>query len=218
MNFFKWRSVFLLLVVLVIILVNPLADGASHTVRVVLSLLWIVLTGVGGSLIASTFRWWKFFGAAVVFGLIAFTVTSSYPDVSIAVAAGHLSQLLINGLTLIVILRFSLLNSEADPIDRVLASICGYLVLGVLWAAIYEIAMAFDPMAIVGMGEAAVSSVDLMYFSLVTLSTLGYGDLLAQNDFVRLLAALEAVAGVLYSAVLIAALVAELRVHSASEK
>jgi voltage-gated potassium channel len=48
----------------------------------------------------------------------------------------------------------------------------------------------------------------LLYFSLVTLTTLGYGDLLPVTPFARIVAALEAVTGVLYIAITVARLVA----------
>ena len=48
---------------------------------------------------------------------------------------------------------------------------------------------------------------ELLYFSLVTLSTVGYGDIVPLNGEVRMLAALEGVAGVLYVAITVALLV-----------
>ncbi len=217
MTVLKFRSLFLLVVALFIILMSPVTEGSNFGVRISLGALWIILVGVGGSFIASTRRWWKFFGIAILGALIAFTFQGLYPESPIAKVAGITAVALINFLTLIVILRFSLLNATAYPIDRVLAAICGYLILGKLWTAFYGIALVCDPDAIIQFSGGAVGAVDLLYFSLVTLSTLGYGDLVAQNDFVRILAALEAVAGVFYSAVLIAALVAELRIQSAKE-
>ena len=54
---------------------------------------------------------------------------------------------------------------------------------------------------------AAHPRVDLLYFSLVTLTTLGYGDIVPVGEEVRMLAVLEAVAGVLYVAITVALLV-----------
>jgi hypothetical protein len=48
---------------------------------------------------------------------------------------------------------------------------------------------------------------DLIYFSLVTLSTIGYGDIVPLTGEARMLAALEGVAGVLYIAITVAILV-----------
>jgi len=47
-----------------------------------------------------------------------------------------------------------------------------------------------------------------LYFSLVTLTTLGYGDIVPVRPFARSLATLEAAAGILYIAITVARLVA----------
>jgi hypothetical protein len=48
---------------------------------------------------------------------------------------------------------------------------------------------------------------ELLYFSLITLSTIGYGDLVPVGGETRMLAALEGVTGVLYIAITVAILV-----------
>ena len=53
-----------------------------------------------------------------------------------------------------------------------------------------------------------MSKHSLLYFSLVTLTTLGYGDIVPLTQQARVFAALEAVTGVLYMAITVARLVA----------
>ena len=52
---------------------------------------------------------------------------------------------------------------------------------------------------------------DFVYFSLATLTTVGYGDITPQTALAGILASLEAVIGQLYLAVLVARLVGLLR-------
>jgi hypothetical protein len=52
---------------------------------------------------------------------------------------------------------------------------------------------------------------ELLYFSLVTLSTIGYGDIVPVDPEVRMLAALEGLIGVLYIAITVAILVSAFR-------
>ena len=59
---------------------------------------------------------------------------------------------------------------------------------------------------------------ELLYFSLVTLSTLGYGDIVPLRGEVRILAALEAITGVLYIAITVALLVSSYKQKSASSE
>jgi hypothetical protein len=55
-----------------------------------------------------------------------------------------------------------------------------------------------------------------LYFSLITLSTIGYGDVVPVQGEVRMLAALEGIAGVLYIAITVALLVGAYRPRSSS--
>ena len=52
---------------------------------------------------------------------------------------------------------------------------------------------------------------ELLYFSLITLSTIGYGDIVPLSGEARMLSALEGVTGVLYIAVTVAILVSSFR-------
>ena len=57
---------------------------------------------------------------------------------------------------------------------------------------------------------------ELLYFSLATLTTLGYGDVVPVYNEVRMLAVLESAAGVLYDAITVAILVSSYRRRSSS--
>jgi hypothetical protein len=110
----------------------------------------------------------------------------------------------------------AILASHRVTINTVCASLCIYLLLGVLWALAYSLVGVWDPAALTwtvstrqppriwrfGKGDAAV-----LYFSFVTLATLGYGDIVPTSPFTRMLATLEAITGQLYLAVLVARLV-----------
>lgn len=90
--------------------------------------------------------------------------------------------------------------------------LCGaasiYLLLGVAWAVSFHVIEAFIPGSFALGGEASTLQwTQYLYFSLITLTTLGYGDIAPLGPVASLWAALEAVTGVLYSALLIARLV-----------
>jgi hypothetical protein len=95
---------------------------------------------------------------------------------------------------------------------RIMGAVAAYLLLGVIWYQAYNLIAlrmpeAFNvqgPLALGG-GEALQS--DLFYFSFVTLTTLGYGDIVAVHPIARMLVILEGVAGQLFPAILIARLV-----------
>jgi hypothetical protein len=95
---------------------------------------------------------------------------------------------------------------------RIMGAVAAYLLLGIIWSLAYylvtlRIPEAFNvqgPLALGG-GEALQSH--LFYFSFVTLTTLGYGDIVAVHPMARMLVILEGVTGQLFPAILIARLV-----------
>ena len=123
---------------------------------------------------------------------------------------------LIAGLALIAfvvanLLRF-VLRAPSVNTEVLCASISAYLMLGLMWTVAYWLvaqltpggAFAFNTNA----GKQSMSGFDAFYFSFITLSTVGYGDITPISKIARWLAAMEAMTGSLYVAVLIARLVA----------
>jgi len=89
-----------------------------------------------------------------------------------------------------------------------------YLLLGLLWAAIYLAIEAFSPGSIRMGSDPANRQTELLYFSLITLSTIGYGDIVPLSGEARIMAALEGVTGVLYIATTVALLVSRFKSES----
>lgn len=88
------------------------------------------------------------------------------------------------------------------------AAIAAYMLLGVACAALYTMLESVHPGAFaLSAGDAARPWNALLYFSFTTLTTLGYGDVLPAIPIARALATVQAVAGTLYLAILIARLV-----------
>jgi hypothetical protein len=90
-------------------------------------------------------------------------------------------------------------------------SVSLYFLLGMCWFAIYGVLNMVQPgsFALGGVPlREPVAWSTLLYFSLTTLTTLGYGDIVAVKPAARMFATLEAAAGVLYVAITVARLVA----------
>jgi hypothetical protein len=96
------------------------------------------------------------------------------------------------------------------PVTRVSlqAAIAVYLLFGTTWANAYVIAIQQDPHAFQStISMSSSSSEEWMYYSFVTLTTLGYGEITPRSQVARSLAIAEALVGQLYLAILIARLV-----------
>jgi len=122
---------------------------------------------------------------------------------------------LIAGLALVAFVVFNLMRFilRAPSVDAevLCASISAYLMLGLLWTIAYWLvdqltpggAFSFNTNA----GTRSMNGFTGFYFSFITLSTVGYGDITPVSRIARWLAAMEAMTGLLYVAVLIARLV-----------
>ena len=91
--------------------------------------------------------------------------------------------------------------------DRIFGAIVLYLLIGLVWAFGYAVVDLFSPQSFAGRSNANPNPADWIYFSFVTLTTVGYGDITPVSRIVRSLSTLEALVGQLYPAVIIARLV-----------
>jgi len=86
----------------------------------------------------------------------------------------------------------------------------GYLVIATAFSQLYWILNRFVDQAF-NVAIASTQSAELLYFSMVTLTTVGYGGIHPQNPYVRMVAAFESMYGIFFVAVVVARLVASYR-------
>jgi len=115
-------------------------------------------------------------------------------------------------LALLVLTR--VLRHRRVTAGTVSGSLCVYLLLGVAWAYAYDVLLSLDPEAFRGVdvqGPPALASDlvrgQLLYLSMVTLTTLGYGDLTPASATARSMAVVEATVGQLFLVAVVARLV-----------
>jgi len=109
-------------------------------------------------------------------------------------------------------LRFAMGATEVDA-EHLYAALSAYLLAGICFGLLYWVLEQMSPGTFVVSGQ--FSQTSAIYFSFVTLATLGYGDIAPRADVVRGLAIVEGVGGQLFLAVLVARLVS---LYSKSEK
>jgi energy-converting hydrogenase Eha subunit E len=133
----------------------------------------------------------------------ALTATPAAQALNLAVIGGF------SVITVSIATRQVLTTSGPVDLDRLMGSLCIYLLLGILWAVYYALLEMADPGAFhhVLPAGANLPSSHFLYYSFVTLTTLGYGDVVPLSPLVRTGAYLEAVIGQIYLTVLVASLV-----------
>jgi hypothetical protein len=117
---------------------------------------------------------------------------------------------LLSGCTVVVLA--SIFRSQRVTLEVILAAVTVYFLVAFSFAAIYNIAFQFDFRSFrfpewIDAGSTEVLHTEMLYFSLVTLATLGYGDILPSSPLTQMLAVVEAVIGQFFMAVLVAWLV-----------
>jgi hypothetical protein len=113
-----------------------------------------------------------------------------------------------------VIAQLSTFIFRATRVDSevLCAGVASYLMLALLWANAYVLTWDLNPLSF-GFTAGPVPAEGMrtfnsMYFSMITLSTVGYGDIVPLTRLAKTLAMMEAMAGTIYIAVIISRLVA----------
>jgi len=102
-----------------------------------------------------------------------------------------------------VLLVNNLLSYRVITADLIYCAISTYFLIGIMWSGIYIVLEAMSPGSFSGISDTS----DLLYFSFVTLTTVGFGDIMPESIISKRLAMLEAAVGGIYLAVIIAMLV-----------
>ncbi|MCH6256303.1 potassium channel family protein [Puniceicoccaceae bacterium K14] len=207
--FSKYKSLFLFLSILVVLLTSPFIGGdVRHLPNILLGIFWAVSIGIGGYIVSKSFQWMLVY--AVMIGIVLLSVVFEFligANIGIQTLQ-NIGVICIQTCAFYVVLKYSLSSNEEDATDRTLCGICGYFLIGLIWSRFFILFQVFDPDAF---NQTNLKEGDLVYFSLVNLTTLGYGDITPINPFTRIVATLESAFGTLYLAVMIATLVSELR-------
>ncbi|MDH3948860.1 MAG: ion channel [Gammaproteobacteria bacterium] len=103
----------------------------------------------------------------------------------------------------------ALLTGNRIDLNMLMGSICVYILVGISWSIFYYFESVIHPGAFKGItaDSGKQQFTELLYYSYVTLSTLGYGDVTPVTPIARTLAYLEALFGQFYIAILVASFV-----------
>jgi len=109
----------------------------------------------------------------------------------------------------VLIIIISYLFKEKDvTVEVITSAVSAYFLIGLMWASVFSLLEILQPGSFLLTSQNQVRDVDqLFYYSFVTLTTIGYGDITALTPPAGSLSALEAMMGQIYLAVLVARLV-----------
>lgn len=202
-------SLLLLLSLVVFLLLSGLVTGRDTFGNYALLLsLYVVL--VAGTLELPRKNNWRWLGTIIAGISMSVMLVHSFRPVPLVMVANWFFLALFLGFVSVVF--FSYLGRPGSVTrGRMYGLVNLYLLLGLFYFAVFNLIETVQPHSFRETGVLAsvgISRHSLLYLSLVTLTTLGYGDIVPISQPARIMAALEAVTGVLYIAITVARLVA----------
>ena len=202
------RSMLLLISIVLFFTLAPLLEGRKVGGLFLILNLYVTLVAATSKLAEQKVLLWTAIPIAV--SSMVLLLASHYWDTwPLQVAS---SLVLTIFLALVSVSLFAYLGKRGHiSTDRILVSVSLYFLIGLTWFSLYNFINLLQPGSFAEAGTPLPDKAHwstMLYFSLVTLTTLGYGDILAIKPQARMFATLEAACGVLYVAITVARLVA----------
>ena len=207
-SFKRANFVYLLVALLAFLILSPIAQilfPENALIIVNFTFTFTIVIGVW-SLIEDR-KWFQFGLCLAAFSFLLSLLEFFYPSRIIYIASILvLLFFLINSLVLAI--KHILFGPKIDA-NKIVGSVTIYLLIGIIWALLYGLVEQVFAGSFSGniLDVGGSRFWDLIYFSFVTLTTLGYGDILPVNTYARTLAYMEAIVGQFYIALLVASLV-----------
>ena len=211
----RWRFSLLLIALISNILLAPLISNLESgstanplAAQIAFTFLLVIIVFVVG-------HHKKVIASYTVLAFIALTLSwinlSNHSETISILSHGFSFVTLIVAITLII--KETILIEEVS-LDTIAGSLCAYLLLGFAFASIYALIDIVEPSSFIssiqndsGSISLATSDLDRIYFSFVTLLTIGYGDIVPHSAPAKLTTIIEGFLGQVYLVVLIARLV-----------
>lgn len=153
-------------------------------------------------------RFWFRLGMGLILTALTLSIVSFFIQSKLIFLTGLASSLLFLIFSTNIAIKHILFSGKIT-FNKIVGSLCIYLLIGLLWGLLYVFIAVIHPESF--HDELALKEYsqmwDYLYFSFITLTTLGYGDITPSLPFVRTLAYLEAICGQFYMAILVASLV-----------
>lgn len=195
----RWRWSFLLVILLLAYLIQSIAvqGQLSETIS---SLLYALIC-VGALFLAQPPRWLNRIGL----GILILWLSLQFVDLGLSDPIANslrvfTSSSLVAGA--LVLTYQQLFGHVMSDMDRLAGAVFGYFLMAMVWAMLFMQVEVFQPGSFGGLGEGNMAS-EFLYFSLITITSLGYGDILPVSGLARVLSGFEVAGGTLYIAIFI---------------
>jgi voltage-gated potassium channel Kch len=147
----------------------------------------------------------RYLKALGFFVLLAFIdAWASYFGFGMDIVLDNFIPVLLLLIAFVFVFKSILMSDEVD-LDTVISAISGYILVGMIFGILFYTLEALNPGNFSGGAE--LTYYEIMYFSFVTMSTLGYGDILPITEAARALVIITTLFGQFYMAIIVGIIV-----------
>jgi len=199
------RFLFVLIAILSFLILNPLLNNFFR-ISVLLD-IFLTIVFVASIYAVSHKRHHLIIGILLLLPLLLTTWTKHLVQSPVLTVIGLCSGILFFAFMVVTILSF-VFKQNTVTLNVINAAVVVYLLMAMMWALLYTLLEILAPgsFALTESGPQE-SAFHFFYYSFVTITTLGYGDITPASEIARSIAVVEAVIGQIYLVVLVARLV-----------
>jgi hypothetical protein len=198
------RFLFLLLSILLIFVIRPFLEDFIK-INVLMDIFFTVIL-LSGIYAASQKKNFLIIALAIAFPTLIAHWSAYFLKIPYSFLVGSILGSIFFAYITIIIL-FYLFREKEITSDIIIGSICAYFLIGLMWAYVFSAMEIVKPGSFQIPQQLNIGMHHFTYYSFVTITTLGYGDITPISHPAQSLSFLEAITGQLYIAVLIARLV-----------
>lgn len=200
--------IYMLIGLLILIIIGPtLSQKYEAGSQIIIQFMYVSVMLIGVWSIITERVWFRIgLGLAVV--ALVLSVINYFLVSIIIFVIGLAVSLLFLLLSIYLAIKHILFSGKITS-NKIIGSLCIYLLIGIIWGLIYIFIAIFFTEAFNGITQASeyAQMSEYVYYSFVTLTTLGYGDISPAIPIARSFSYLEAICGQFYLAILVASLV-----------
>jgi voltage-gated potassium channel len=202
---FKDRFLFLLIAILCLLVLAPIFEGFIG-IRILINIFttFVLISAVYA---ISKRKYFIITAALLALPLITSIWTSHFIELPYLVLVGDCFGILFLAFTVIITLSF-IFRERVITVNVIYCSIVVYLLVAIMWSFVFSVLESIHPGSFkIGIDQVEAGRFLFIYYSFVTITTLGYGDITPITAIANSFSFLEAVIGQIYLVVLVARLV-----------
>lgn len=181
-------------------------DAGKHF----LTIFYTTFFCVGGYAMVQNKQWLKSYVALAVGSLLFGMLGSGFILNLGQVACAMLAHILLFK----AVIEHSFFKTSVPKLDRILSGVAGYILVGLFWANLFMFLGENWPGSVLNQVTGGPTTrADELYYGFVTITSLGYGDIVPANSAAKVVATFAGLSGVLYTAIFISALISGLKIE-----